>query len=306
MLYSKSSTGGLKMANTRLRSLIGLLIILFLSACSTLKPERGEIKVRLVDNMVIVYVPAGNFPMGTSEDDLQHAFQTCTQYWFNCDRENFTDEEPQHRVFLSGFWIDQTEVTNGQYMRCVNAGNCMEPNCLSGDQFNQSNQPVVCVNWHQAEAYCRWVGGRLPTEAEWEYTARGKQGTRYPWGDDFVGEWLNYCDKSCGRDRADPAWDDGVEYSAEVGSYPKGVSWCDAADMAGNVSEWVGDWYEDFTPGWDIDPNGPESGETKVIKGGSWFLTKVEARGAWRQSLIPEDWYDDLGFRCVIPISGEP
>jgi serine/threonine-protein kinase len=294
------------MAKNSDRYLLGFLIILFLSGCTALEPDRGSVKVRLADEMVIVYVPSGNFPMGSSEEALQTAFQTCTQYWFDCDWENFIDEEPQHKVFLDGFWIDQTEVTNSQYLRCVSTGACEEPHCLSGLQFNGPDQPVVCVTWYQADAYCNWVGGRLPTEAEWEYAARGKKGKLYPWGDEFVGEWLNYCDQTCGRPHSDPGWDDGQYYTVDVGSYEKGTSWCRAADLAGNASEWVSDWYADYDRGWGINPTGPEEGGTKTIKGGSWLQTRGEARSAWRQGLIPDDWYDDLGFRCVIPLSRDP
>jgi formylglycine-generating enzyme required for sulfatase activity len=294
------------MAKKSNRYLLGFLIILFLSGCTALEPNAGAVKVRLVDDMVIVYVPSGNFPMGSSEEDLQTAFQICTQYWFDCDWDNILDEEPQHKVFLDGFWIDQTEVTNSQYLRCVSVGACEEPHCLSGLQFNDPEQPVVCVSWYQAEAYCHWAGGRLPTEAEWEYAARGKKGSIYPWGDEFVGEWLNYCDQTCGRPHSDPGWDDGHYYTAEAGTYDKGTSWCQAADLAGNVSEWVGDWYADYDRGWKINPTGSEEEGAKTIKGGSWLQTRGEARGAWRQGLLPDDWYDDLGFRCVIPLSGEP
>ena len=245
---------------------LGVLIILFLVGCSALEPERGTVKVRLVDQMVIVYVPSGNFLMGSSEEDLQTALQTCTQFWFDCDLDDFNYEEPQHKVFVDGFWIDQTEVTNDQFLSCVSAGGCEKPHCLSELQFNRSEQPVVCVDWYQAEAYCNWAGGRLPTEAEWEYAARGKKGTLYPWGDEFVGEWLNYCDQSCNRPHSDPGWDDGQNYTNKVGSYDKGISWCKAADLAGNASEWVGDWFADYARGWKIDPPGPEDGELKTIR----------------------------------------
>jgi formylglycine-generating enzyme required for sulfatase activity len=169
----------------------------------------------------------------------------------------------------------------------------------AGLQFDDPDQPVGCVTWNQAQAYCEWVGGRLPTEAEWEYAARGPDGYRYPWGNSFVGAWLNYCDETCGRPRSDTAWDDGQLYAAQVGHYPDGASWCGALDIAGNVSEWVGDWHGSYDSKWSANPLGPANGHLRVIRGGSWFLTRAETRATWRGELGPGIWFDDLGFRCV-------
>jgi formylglycine-generating enzyme required for sulfatase activity len=249
----------------------------------------------------MVYVPAGEFPMGSDEDDIESAFELCTQYWGHCDRERFYDERPQHPVALDEYCIDRTEVTNEQYRRCVEAGMCEEPACWGGLQFDDPDQPVVCVTWDQAQAYCEWVGGRLPTEAEWEYAARGPEGLLYPWGNSFAGARLNYCDQTCGRARSDPAWNDGQLYAAPVGHYPDGASWCGALDLAGNVSEWVGDWHGSYDSTPSANPSGPASGHLRVLRGGSWFLTRAETRATWRGELGSATWFDDLGFRCVIP-----
>jgi serine/threonine-protein kinase len=280
------------------------VVLLFIAGCfrSQEKPSLGTTYVRPADGMVMVYVPAGEFQMGSTEADMKSAFELCTHYWDNCDYERFYDEQPQHTVVLDGYWLDRTEVTNDQYRTCVETGLCAEPGCWAGSQFDDPDQPIVCVTWHQAQAYCNWVGGRLPTEAEWEFAARGPTGLKYPWGNDFEGAWLNYCDATCGRPRSDKAWNDGQLYSAPVGSYPAGASWCGALDMAGNVSEWVADWYGGYEPTVKLNPAGAATGNLRAIRGGSWFLTRVEARTTWREGIWPSHWFDDLGFRCLIPV----
>ena len=281
-----------------------LVVALFvLAGCSEspTEPLLGATATRPIDGMQLVYVPAGQFQMGSSSEEIQDAFELCKRYWGNCDLERFHDEQPRHRVILDGFWIDRTEVTNRQYRMCVDSGYCQEPACWRGPQFNAPEQPVVCVSWYQAEAYCEWIGGRLPTEAEWEYAARGPKGVRYPWGNPFVGDRLNYCDATCGRPRSDAEWNDGQLYSAPPGQYPAGATWCGALDMAGNVSEWVADWYGNYSPDRQVNPTGPSEGFLRAIRGGSWFLTRAETRTVWREGLPPSAWFDDLGFRCVMP-----
>jgi serine/threonine-protein kinase len=215
-------------------------------------------------------------------------------------------EQPAHTVALDSFWIDRTEVSTMQFERCVEAEGCDEPSCWKdGDlirddsDFNGPQQPVVCVNWHQAQAYCEWAGGRLPTEAEWEYTARGPEGLEYPWGNEFDGTKLNYCDVNCPKNYADDSFDDGYAYTAPVGSYPDGASWCGALDMAGNVREWAEDWFGEYPSGRQVNPTGPSSGIQRVMRGGAWegllFDTRNTVRKGGRQNF--ELLY--LGFRCA-------
>ena len=260
-------------------------------------------RLRNVDGMVMVYVPAAKFEMGSDEEEVELVSETCSEYRSGCQWNWFTDEQPIHTVELDVFWMDQTEVTNAQYQACVDAGICDVPGCLSQDDFNSPDHPVVCVTWDQTQDYCSWVEGRLPTEAEWEYAARGPQGSRYPWGDEFDGTLLNYCDANCEQRWADDSFDDGYTFTAPVGSYPEGASWCGVLDMAGNVWEWVEDLHGDYPVGEQVNPTGAAMGSRRVARGGAWLYDRSRNRGAERS-------YDSLGFmsnyhgfRCITTIS---
>jgi formylglycine-generating enzyme required for sulfatase activity len=172
--------------------------------------------------------------------------------------------------------------------------------------------PVTTIFWEQAQAYCNWAGGRLPTEAEWEYAARGPENLRFPWGNAFDPSRLNYCDAKCGeiwgdesnygQSWADLDFDDGYAYMAPVGSYLDGASWCGALDMAGNVGEWTADWQGVYTVDHQVNPTGPVGqGERKVIKGFSWYHFPVFLRSANREAHFPEGGSSYVGFRCVMP-----
>jgi serine/threonine-protein kinase len=276
-------------------------------------PSLGDIQTRPADGMVMVYVPAGEFEMGSTDDEIDYVMERCIEeYRGDCERESFEAELWARTVALDGFWVDQTEVTNAQYANCVEAGACEQP-ARSGSYTHliyyygtsaYDDYPVINVSWHQADAYCEWAGARLPTEAEWEYAARGPEGWRYPWGDEFDGTLLNYCDANCEFDHADETFDDGHEDTAPVGSFPDGASWCGAQDMAGNVLEWVADWAEGYPSGRQENPTGPPSGDSRVVRGGSWGSFRVFARCAMRFGDLPglSDWY--IGFRCVSSVSG--
>jgi len=260
----------------------------------------GVTMPRATDGMVMVYVPGGEFEMGTEDGD--------------------SDEQPVHSVTLDGFWMDHTEVSNAQYAAFLNErGNQTEggvawldlddADCLIeqvGGEYrpknSYENHPVIEVSWYGAAAYCEWTGARLPTEAEWEYAARGPDGKIYPWGDAFDGARLNFCDANCTYDWKDTGHDDGYERTSPVGSYEDGASWCGALDMAGNVWEWVNDWYQsdyyDVSPS--SNPPGPETGDHKVLRGGAWYVPSVYARSADRVRYLPVYQFVDWGFRCVV------
>jgi formylglycine-generating enzyme required for sulfatase activity len=205
------------------------------------------------------------------------------------DGSGFGDEQPRHPVTLSrGFWIGATEVTFGQYRRFAEATGAPMP---AVPNWADDTHPVVEVSWEQAAAYCRWAGGRLPSEAEWEGAARGGvAGRRYPGGAEISHDEANI-DGTGGRDR----W----PKSAPVGSFPPndfGV-----ADVVGNASEWVADWYEEryYAVSPALDPTGPLEGKTRVIRGGNWGSDPGRLRTSYRFSLDPGDAQVTLGFRCA-------
>lgn len=257
------------------------------------------------DGMLLIGIPAGAFWMGSPRDDIYAE----------------PDERPTHRVRLSGFWIDSTEVTNAMYARCVEAGACtppptafapFSPHPYYGAAAFEA-YPVVNVTWQQANEYCTWAGRRLPTEAEWEKAARGLDARRFPW--EWIGvadpEKLNFCDQGCAFAWHVPNVDDGYPETAPVGSYPKGASPYGVLDLAGNVWEWTADWYAEayYSKSPPADPTGPEAGVWRVVRGGSWLdgvhgRVLVHARSANRNSQLPETARSDLGFRCAL--SAEP
>jgi len=245
----------------------------------------GDTWTRPADGMVMVYVPAGEFLMGSS----------------NADGEAGAHEKPQHRVYLDGYWIDQTEVTNAQYRKCVEAGACQEPGCWNNSDVNAPDQPVVCVSWDDAQVYAAWAGGRLPTEAEWEKAARGTDGRIYPWGDEFDGTRLNYCDRNCESAWKDTSADDGYALTAPVGSYPAGASPYGALDMAGNVWERVADRYDAgyYARSPARNPQGPDAGDGRVSRGGAFNPEELFVRCAARLKDDPDVWSVNSGFRLV-------
>jgi len=238
-------------------------------------PRIGSTQVSPKDGIVLVYVPAGEFLMGSENGE--------------------DDEKPQHRVTLDAYWIDQTEVTNGMYAKCVAAGACAPPketgsstrsNYYDDNQF--ADYPVIYVDWNQANDYCGWAGRRLPTEAEWEKAARGTDGRSYPWGEGIDCDKANY--SGCG-----------VGDTTTVGSYLQGASVYGALDMAGNAWEWVADWYSDtyYIRSPSENPQGPDSGQFHVLRGGSWIIEGWNLRSSNRYRYNPVNRYYNFGFRCV-------
>jgi formylglycine-generating enzyme required for sulfatase activity len=267
-------------------------------AWPTLLPTR----VREPDAMTMVYVPAGEFQMGSIDEDVQAAVEQCVIdgfEWEICESA-YDDERRVHTVALDAFWLDQTEVTNAQYARCVDDGDCA-PSALADDaNYNGDDYPVVGVSWNDVVAYCTWAGAGLPTEAHWEYAARGPEGRIYPWGDEFGGTRVNFCDASCEFDWADQTVDDGYVTTAPVGSFPDGASWVGALDIAGNVWEWVADWYGAYPSERQENPTGPEAGEVRVLRGGGWDSHARIVRSANRYRNLLTNRNDNVGFRCAI------
>jgi len=229
----------------------------------------------------MVLVPEGEFTMGSNDGD--------------------NDEQPVHQVYLETYHIDKYEVTNASYKTCVDAGVCDEP--TNASEYNNSKydqHPVVYVSWKMANEYCDWRGAKLPTEAEWEKAARGMDGRTYPWGNEFDGNNANFCDSSCSYAWADKNSDDGYATTSPVGSYLYGVSPYGAYDMAGNVWEWVADWYygDYYSSSPEANPIGPESGDNRVMRGSAWNLSDDSLRSPNRNVYNPANAYFNIGFRC--------
>lgn len=245
-----------------------------------------------------VWVPPGSFLMGTGDTRGLNP-----PAWAEKELES---EQPQREVTLTrGYWIDKYEVTNAAFEAFVEAGGYQDEGiwseagwtwlqkqntdrlpvtCSSSDV---PDHPRVCITWFEAEAYANWRGGRLPTEAEWEYAARGPDSLVYPWGD----EW-------------DPALANVVDSASlvPVGTYPAGVSWVGAFEMSGNAMEWVADWLYTryYEEGENVDPQGPETGARKVEKGGWWGNDPYVARAAYRHFEDPPTYQDHhIGVRIV-------
>jgi formylglycine-generating enzyme required for sulfatase activity len=201
------------------------------------------------------------------------------------------DEFPQHKVTVSPFLIDRTEVTVGAYRRCVDARVCKAAQ-VPGDAWETADShPVVGVTWNDARRYCAWVVRRLPTEAEWEMAARRGHDAMYPWGG-----------------RPGPAManlrgaEDGFERTAPVGSFPRGATAAGVQDLAGNAAEWVADWYEAtwYAKSPETNPTGPEAPTgQRVVRGGSWADPEHLARATARAALDPNVSHNAVGFRCA-------
>ena len=226
------------------------------------------------DAATMVFVPAGEFMMGSN---------------------SYEDEKPIHKIYLDAFWIDKTEVKNGMYDKCVQAGMCNAPASIGSAkrEYYYGNPefydyPVIFILWNDAYAYCAWVNRRLPTEAEWEKAARGIDGRPYTWGiASPSNSLLNY--------------NSVIGDTTEVGKYPDGLSPYGALDMAGNVWEWVADWYDPsyYSVSPFSNPLGPNLGEYHVLRGGSWFSLEYNIRSTVREHSEPGFRQDLIGFRCA-------
>ena len=258
------------------------------------------IKNNAKDNAEMVWVPGGTFTMG-SPDGVGYSF-----------------DHPAHQVTLSGYWIYQYDVTVVQYRAFSTAtkrelppfpqpkeddteyvSNYSWEGKIGWDDPELQQHPIVNVTWHDAKAYADWAGVQLPTEAQWEYAARGPKGNIYPWGgtvtppDGYRGIDITKCayrDNSFNIGKS--TW--------PVGSFPAGTSWCGALDMAGNVAQWCGDWLRDYTAITVTDPIGPATGFSRVVRGGSWHGNSIDYRGMNRSGGNPDDYSHGIGFRCAI------
>ena len=231
-------------------------------------PQGHQEYWRVRDAATLVKIPAGEFLMGSPEGQGE------------------PHERPQHRVYVSDFLIDKTEVTWRQFRKFADVtGSPLPPAPVSG---TPDHYPASFILWEEAKRYCEWVGGRLPTEAQWEKAARGTDGRNYPWG----AEWdARRCNSISG----------GLHRPESVGSYTGCVSPYGVLDMAGSMWEWCADWYGEsyYAQSSPRDPSGPASGDRRVMRGGAWMTQPLWLRTAYRRMASPTSRNLDHGFRCA-------
>jgi formylglycine-generating enzyme required for sulfatase activity len=275
------------------------------SASAIAAPAAAPVKMKCPEGSV--FIPGGPMFMGA--------------------RDLNADSKPPHEVTVSGFCLDRTEVTTRAYAACVEKGQCeraleqvswpgisaeakqrYSPFCNAG-KADRGEHPVNCVAWPMADNYCKKTGRRLPTEAEWEFAARGSSQRKYPWGDEAPSaKLLNACGKECalwGDKHAEKHAtmydeDDGFSATAPVGSFPAGASAHGVMDLAGNVWEWTADYHAPYTDEKQQDPRGPASGDKRVVRGGDYFAFHADwARPAYRWKTEPDSYNHAIGFRCA-------
>jgi len=292
--------------NARAENLIDIDLI---GPAKIIKDEAGA-EMRLV--------PAGEFGMGSTPEEVSWLVDECKKTGTpekQC-KEFVARETPRHRVNVSAFYVHRYEVTTGLFERFVTATGYRTTAENEGwgwvyrfntrgqwswvkadgatwkkpdGPFNpssQDDQPAVQVSWQDAEAYCKWAGSRLPTEAEWEKAARGTDGRRYPWGNDWDASRVKSTEGAG---------------TTSVGSYSNGVSPYGLHHMAGNVAEWVSDWFDAayYQNSPEQDPQGPANGRQRVQRGGSWNNAPIYLRSAGRVAAAPTLRNDSVGFRCA-------
>ncbi len=263
-----------------------------------------------------ILIPAGSFLMGSTEDDIKYAIALCRTEPRGddvCERL-FVNEIEAHEVTLSSYFVDRTEVTVSAFHRCVELGRCAEPPYASGaTRFARPDFPVTLVNWSDADQYCRFVGGRLPTEAEWERAARGPAGRRFPWGNVYNKNLANH--GSFALDDTDDG--DGFAELAPVGSFALGRTPDGIDDMAGNVEEWVADALDDasqYPKTSEVNPRGTGAGVFRLARGGAYGAYKgamggIGAGAPWLRGAargfphLASDRQTFRGFRCVHPVN---
>jgi formylglycine-generating enzyme required for sulfatase activity len=251
-------------------------------------PAAATTRINPKDGAEMVYVPAGEFLMGSTDAEIDAAFTDTSAHDTDVQKDAFTAEGPQRRVYLDGYWIYKTDVTVAQYRKFCEATGREMP--AEPEWGWKDDHPMVNVTWYDAKAYCEWVDAALPTEAQWEKAARGTEGGEFPWGNgwDRGKLWCSIGEQSSG--------------TTPVGTIPGGASPYGVLDMAGNVYQWCADWYDAtyYRSGDNHNPPGPADGQERVLRGGSWIGDSDSYfRSAYRVSGDPSHRGIGMGFRAV-------
>ncbi len=247
-------------------------------------------KINPIDGAEMVWVPSGSFTMGSPNG------------------VGLDNEHPAHQVTLSGYWMYKYPVTVAQYgVFCVATEHDMPEFNFIGfswveksgwDDVALQKHPIVNVTWNDCKDYADWAGINLPTEAQWEYAARGSEGRNYPWGGLATSDYKHNGWEESKCSNYSNSYSKNIS-TWPVGSFLAGASWCGAQDLAGNVWEWCADWYGDYSSTPATNPTGPTSGDYRVLRGGSWGGDNDFVRGAFRSYYFPYDYYCNFGFRCA-------
>lgn len=290
------------------------------------QPRLGEERENPVDGAVMVWVPdtaeacpTGTFRMGSTQEEIDRLWIAAG--WADW-KERTMVEQPAHEVELDGFWLYKHEVTAEQYAQFVAATGYAAAQAGLIDLLRaHGDLPMMCVSWDDAVAYCEWAGAALPTEAQWEYAARGPERRLFPWGDEWDRGPCNCAEYHAGHALSDgaavQAWWETVPQTAEaavehlrpVGSFPDGVSWCGALDMAGSLWEWCSDWFDgEFYGSPAARQKNPECttkrSHDRITRGGSLNFDSARCRGANRNWYDPDVRFDFFGFRPVVARRG--
>lgn len=278
------------------------LLLALLVPLGGLAPQLGGEGGLRVRPPPVVWLDAGHFVMGASDSDLVYAVELCVASRplpiqslgpasdGACSPRRFVPEAPRRREWTAAYGIDRTEVTHEAYQSCVSAGRCPPPRTsaehpgLAGPRM-----PVTGLRWDEAQTYCRFVGGRLPTEAEWERAARGRRSHRFPWGRLYNSRVANHGRSPEGQDD-----EDGFALAAPVGSFPEGASPYGLLDVAGNAWEWTAS-----PPRPDDVGPGADATVYRVVRGGSWMQPAETLRVTHRIWVPTVEHRSDLGFRCA-------
>lgn len=231
----------------------------------------GSTRENSQDGSLLQYVPGGQFRMGSLR---------------------YSNESPPHLVAVRPFWISRTTITNRMYQRFRQETGHRMPAYGSDANYSQDQQPVVGIDHADATAYCKWAGGRLPTEAEWEFSARGTDGRVYPWGNAAPTPALAVYGRIYGKGGR----------AAEVGTHPGDVSPFGVLDMAGNVLEWCADWAGPYPGEFEVGPKGPPQGSNRIMRGGCWVYQEESLVATTRFFSVPHQKVSFAGFRIVVDV----